>query len=116
MQQVAQYLAGERDYTLIKGGTGPLVYPAAHVYIYTALYRLTERGRNIAVAQALFAGLYVGILAVVMGCYRMAKVCVSFVTRIAPSGGRDGGSKAKHGEHEGHTIMGHRRKFLEDCG
>lgn len=28
MQQVAQYRSGERDYTLIKGDTGPLVYPA----------------------------------------------------------------------------------------
>jgi len=76
MQQVAQYLAGERDYTLIKGGTGPLVYPAAHVYFYTALYHVTDQGRNIALAQAMFAGLYVSVLAVVMGCYRMAKVCV----------------------------------------
>lgn len=76
MQQVAQYRAGERDYTLIKGGTGPLVYPAAHVYLYTALYHVTDEGRNIALAQALFAGLYVGVLAVVMGCYRMAKVGV----------------------------------------
>ncbi len=28
MQQIAQYRSGERDYTLIKGQTGPLVYPA----------------------------------------------------------------------------------------
>ena len=28
MQQIAQYRSGERDYTLIKGDTGPLVYPA----------------------------------------------------------------------------------------
>ena len=74
MQQVAQYVGGERDYTLIKGGTGPLVYPAAHVYIYTALYHVTDQGRSIALAQALFVALYVGVLAVVMGCYRMAKV------------------------------------------
>jgi alpha-1,3-mannosyltransferase len=26
MEQVEQYLAGERDYALIKGGTGPLWY------------------------------------------------------------------------------------------
>jgi len=28
MQQIIQYRNGERDYTLIKGDTGPLVYPA----------------------------------------------------------------------------------------
>ncbi|KAL8904821.1 MAG: hypothetical protein Q9207_003015 [Kuettlingeria erythrocarpa] len=74
MQQVSQYLDGERDYTLIKGGTGPLVYPAAHVYIYSILYKLTDGGKNILLAQAIFAWLYLGILSVVMACYRKAKV------------------------------------------
>ncbi|KKY26816.1 putative dolichyl-p-man:man cpp-dolichyl mannosyltransferase [Diplodia seriata] len=74
MEQVAQYLAGERDYAAIKGGTGPLVYPAAHVYIYRALYALTHEGRDIASAQIAFAGLYLASLLVVMACYRLAKV------------------------------------------
>lgn len=74
MQQVSQYLDGERDYTLIKGGTGPLVYPAAHVYIYSVLYKFTDGGQNILLAQAIFAWLYLGILTIVMACYRMAKV------------------------------------------
>lgn len=74
MQQVSQYLNGERDYTLIKGGTGPLVYPAAHVYIYSILYKLTDGGKNILLGQAIFAWLYLGTLTVVMACYRMAKV------------------------------------------
>ena len=74
MQQVSQYLSGERDYTFIKGDTGPIVYPAAHVYIYSALYFFTGRGENIFLAQVLFGGLYLGVLAVVMGTYRNAKV------------------------------------------
>ncbi|KAI0022381.1 glycosyltransferase family 58 protein [Xylariomycetidae sp. FL0641] len=74
MEQVAQYVAGERDYEVIKGGTGPLVYPAAHVYTYTALYRLTDEGKNIRLAQELFGVLYVATLALVMGCYWKAKV------------------------------------------
>lgn len=74
MEQVSQILSGERDYTKIRGGTGPLVYPAAHVYIYTGLYHLTDEGRNIFFAQQLFAGLYMLTLGVVMGCYRQAKV------------------------------------------
>lgn len=68
------FLAGERDYTVIKGGTGPLVYPAAHVYIYSALYYVTDSGKNILLAQIIFGGVYLGSLSVVMACYRLAKV------------------------------------------
>jgi alpha-1,3-mannosyltransferase len=74
MQQVQQYVSGERDYTKIKGGTGPLVYPAAHVYMYTALYWITEQGKNILLAQIIFGVLYLVTLAVVMACYRQARV------------------------------------------
>ncbi|KAI0423166.1 glycosyltransferase [Xylaria grammica] len=74
MEQVEQYVAGERDYTVIKGGTGPLVYPAAHVYLYTVLYYVTDKGKDIFLAQQLFAVLYMATLAVVMACYWRAKV------------------------------------------
>ncbi|CAG7918987.1 unnamed protein product [Penicillium olsonii] len=70
MQQVSLYISGERDYPLIKGSTGPLVYPAAHVYIYTLLYHVTDQGRDILLGQALFAVLYLATLAVVVSCYR----------------------------------------------
>jgi alpha-1,3-mannosyltransferase len=70
MQQVSLYITGERDYLLIKGSTGPLVYPAAHVYIYTLFYHLTDEGRDILLGQAIFAVLYVATLAVVVSCYR----------------------------------------------
>ncbi|KAJ5309939.1 uncharacterized protein N7443_002400 [Penicillium atrosanguineum] len=70
MQQVSLYISGERDYTAIKGSTGPLVYPAAHVYIYTFLYHLTNEGRDILLGQILFAALYLATLIVVMACYR----------------------------------------------
>lgn len=73
MEQVQLFLDGERDYTKIEGGTGPLVYPAAHVYIYTALYYLTDHGKDILLAQLLFAGLYLVTLAVVQSCYWKAK-------------------------------------------
>jgi alpha-1,3-mannosyltransferase len=74
MEQVEQYVAGERDYTAIKGATGPLVYPAAHVYLYTALYHMTDKGKDIFFAQQLFAVLYMATLAVVMACYWRTKV------------------------------------------
>lgn len=74
MAQVAQYHSGERDYAMIKGDTGPLVYPAGHVYIYSALYELTQQGRDIITAQAVFAGVYLLTLGIVGMCYREARV------------------------------------------
>ncbi|CAN8102482.1 unnamed protein product [Discula destructiva] len=73
MEQIQLYEDGEREYTKIEGGTGPLVYPAAHVWIYRALYSLTSHGKDILLAQKLFAGLYLVNLGVVMACYRKAK-------------------------------------------
>ncbi|KAL4887469.1 glycosyltransferase [Aspergillus karnatakaensis] len=70
MQQIRLYLAGERDYTRIGGSTGPLVYPAAHVYSYSLLYRITDEGRDIFFGQIIFAFLYLITLTVVMACYR----------------------------------------------
>ncbi|KAK5988091.1 Dol-P-Man:Man(5)GlcNAc(2)-PP-Dol alpha-1,3-mannosyltransferase [Cladobotryum mycophilum] len=74
MEQVQQFVHGERDYTVIKGGTGPLVYPAAHVYIYTGLYYLTNKGKDILLAQQIFGVLYMATLSLVMLCYWKAKV------------------------------------------
>lgn len=77
MQQVTQFLEGERNYVKIRGGTGPLVYPAAHVYIYTALYWVTDKGRDILLAQGLFVGVYLIALGAAMACYRLAGVSTS---------------------------------------
>jgi alpha-1,3-mannosyltransferase len=74
MEQIEIYLKGERDYKNITGSTGPLVYPAAHVFIYRLLYHLTDHGRDIKRAQYIFGGIYLLALAVVMQCYRAAKV------------------------------------------
>jgi alpha-1,3-mannosyltransferase len=75
MQQISVYLKGERDYTLITGDTGPLVYPGAHVWIYKHLYAWTDEGRNVRLAQYIFAFVYLVTLAVVVQCYRKARVC-----------------------------------------
>jgi alpha-1,3-mannosyltransferase len=77
MQQISQFLAGERDYTNIKGDTGPLVYPAAHVYTFTGLYYATDEGKDIFLAQQIFGVLYMATLAVVMSCYWKAKVSLN---------------------------------------
>lgn len=70
MQQVRFFVEGERDYSLIKGDTGPIVYPAVHLYIYTTLYYLTDEGTDILLAQCLFHVLYLVTLAFVLACYR----------------------------------------------
>ncbi|KAF2459162.1 glycosyltransferase [Lineolata rhizophorae] len=72
MEHIELYISGERDYAKIEGGTGPLVYPGLHVYIYRALYSLTNHGTDIRLAQIIFSGVYLTTLAVVMGIYRMA--------------------------------------------
>lgn len=76
MEQVQQYVAGERNYDKIKGGTGPLVYPGMHVYIYRLLHDLTDQGRDIGLAQIIFAGVYLINEGVVMWCYRLVKVSI----------------------------------------
>ena len=70
MQQVSLFVHGETDYTLLKGSTGPLVYPAFHLYLYSALYYVTDHGTNILRAQCIFALLYLTTLAFVLACYR----------------------------------------------
>jgi alpha-1,3-mannosyltransferase len=92
MEQVETFIAGERDYGKIEGGTGPLVYPGAHVYIYRVLYALTDHGSNILVAQVLFAALYLVNLSITMACYRMAQVSTPVLAigspRVRPLGVR----------------------------
>lgn len=47
MQEVKGFLDGERNYSNLKGDTGPLVYPAGFVYVFSFLRWLTDEGTNI---------------------------------------------------------------------
>lgn len=49
--QVSGFLGGERDYGNLKGDTGPLVYPAGFLYLYSAVQNLT--GGQVYPAQVL---------------------------------------------------------------
>lgn len=69
MEEVQGFLDGERDYTKIEGNTGPLVYPAGFLYIFTVLKWLTNNGTNIFAAQCIFAGIYILTQAIVMALY-----------------------------------------------
>lgn len=47
----------------------------AHVYIYNALYRVTDEGRDVFLAQSIFMVVYLITLSFVFICYRIANVC-----------------------------------------
>lgn len=76
MQQVETVLlTGERNYSRISGSTGPLVYPAGHVYLYSALWWFTDRGVRLCVAQYVLAAVHVGTVALACRVYsRCARV------------------------------------------
>jgi len=49
-------------------------YPAGHVWIYTALYKITSNGKDIFSAQVVFVVLYLATLGITMSTYRAARV------------------------------------------
>ncbi|GAA5915780.1 dolichyl-P-Man:Man(5)GlcNAc(2)-PP-dolichol alpha-1,3-mannosyltransferase [Sporobolomyces salmoneus] len=73
LQQANVFLSGERDYSLIKGDSGPCVYPAGHLYIYSLLHYLTDSGRHLERGQWLFGGIYIATLALVFSLYSHGK-------------------------------------------
>lgn len=74
MSEVEGVVNGTYDYTLLSGGTGPLVYPAGFVYIYLGLYYATDHGQNIVRAQYLFAFFYLLTIAAVFIIYRRCRM------------------------------------------
>lgn len=103
MYQLELYMKGERDYALIAGPTGPLVYvshlihtsnhlliitlhryPAGHLYIHKALYFLTNSGTNIAAAQQIFSALYLLSLALTCAIYYQAGGVPNWVLLLLP--------------------------------
>ncbi|KAG1143379.1 hypothetical protein G6F37_008016 [Rhizopus arrhizus] len=79
MQEVEGFLTGERDYRKLKGDTGPLVYPAGFVYIYSILYHLTNKGTQVRSAQYVFEALYLINQAIVMSIYNRSKKVPPYV-------------------------------------
>ncbi|XP_015588799.1 lethal(2)neighbour of Tid protein [Cephus cinctus] len=79
MQEVEGVLNGTLDYSKLKGDTGPLVYPAGFVYIFTILYYVTGRGTQIKLAQYFFAALYIILLILVFRIYARSKKVPPYV-------------------------------------
>ncbi|XP_045761525.1 lethal(2)neighbour of tid protein 2 [Maniola jurtina] len=69
MQECEGFLNGTLNYSKLRGDTGPLVYPAGFVYIYSIFYFLTNRGENIKLAQYIFIGIYLLLLSLVLRIY-----------------------------------------------
>ncbi|TMW42912.1 hypothetical protein DOY81_012007, partial [Sarcophaga bullata] len=63
--------------------TGPLVYPAAFVYIYSALYFLTSSGQNIRLAQYVFGVIYLLQMWLVLRLYSKSRKVPPYVLVIS---------------------------------
>lgn len=73
MQEVEGVINGTLDYSELRGDTGPLVYPAGFVYIFSFLYLITDRGNNILIAQYVYAFLYLFTLYLLYKIYFVSK-------------------------------------------
>lgn len=69
MQECEGFLNGTLDYSKLRGDTGPLVYPAGFVYVYSIFYYLTNQGQNVKVGQYIFVGIYLLLLSLVLRIY-----------------------------------------------
>ncbi|KAK6629743.1 hypothetical protein RUM43_003561 [Polyplax serrata] len=79
IQEVEGVLNGTFDYSLLKGDTGPLVYPAGFVWIFSCLYYVTDNGKNILLAQYIFALLYLINLILILRIYLKCKKLPPYV-------------------------------------
>ena len=59
------------DYSQIKGGTGPLVYPAGHVLLFRAMRHITQGMDNIKEGQIVFRYLYLVSMVIDYAIYSM---------------------------------------------
>ncbi|KAL3995195.1 ALG3 family protein [Acanthocheilonema viteae] len=82
MQQVNCYERGIRNYSKIEGDTGPIVYPAGHIWFYLILSHITNAGKNIRTAQYIFEFLYLTNLLLVFRIYYMSYRLPPFVLII----------------------------------
>lgn len=66
-------------FILFLGDTGPLVYPAAFVYIYSILFFVTSYGANVRLAQYIFVGIYMLQLWLVLRLYTKSRKVPPYV-------------------------------------
>ena len=73
---------GTTDYSTIKGDTGPLVYPAGFVWIFSVLYKLTDNGQDIRKAQYIFAMFYMMTITLVFRLVIRSKKVPAYMIAI----------------------------------
>ena len=64
---------GVYNYSLLRGETGPLVYPGGFVYLYGAIRWLTRDGSDVRPAQWAMAACYVATLGACLKCHAIAR-------------------------------------------
>lgn len=79
MQECEGFLNGTFDYSKLRGDTGPLVYPAGFVYIFSFFYFITGQGQNIKLAQYIYIGIYLLQLILVLRIYIKSKKVPPYV-------------------------------------
>jgi len=79
MSEVEGFLNGTYDYMKLEGATGPLVYPAGFVYLFSGLYYITDRGKDIRFAQYIFAVMYLLMLGMVFYLYQKTRKVPPYV-------------------------------------
>jgi alpha-1,3-mannosyltransferase len=85
MQEVEGVVNGTFDYSQLKGDTGPLVYPAGFVYIFMIFYYVTSYGKNILLAQYMYAFLYIATLILVFRLYSKSKKVNTYIHTVRNS-------------------------------
>lgn len=79
MQECEGFINGTFDYSKLRGDTGPLVYPAGFVYVYSFLYFITNQGENVRLAQYIFIIIYLLQLCLVLRIYSKSKKVPPYV-------------------------------------
>ncbi|XP_029177019.1 lethal(2)neighbour of Tid protein [Nylanderia fulva] len=79
MQEVEGFLNGTTDYSKLRGDTGPLVYPAGFVYIFSGLYYVTSRGTDLKTAQYIYVVVYAIMLTLVLKIYARTRKVPPYV-------------------------------------
>jgi len=82
MQEVRGFLGGDLNYLNLRGDTGPLVYPAGFVYLYSLLNWATDDGADIRLAQWVFTLLYLATSATTLYIYKKSEMCPPWVAAL----------------------------------